>query len=182
MHFRGAHQGRQLTRDREHRFRLARLPLGTLFNIIPIAQNLLGARYLDLAEHMRMPLNKLFAHAVRHVFKGEGTLLRLHLGMKDDLHEHITQLLAEQSLILLIDRLNYLIGLFDQIFFDAFMRLLPIPWAAALGTQALHNLKQIADPINILERKPIDHLQPSPHAGKMRHEYITPSGRIFQVF
>ena len=102
--------------------------------------------------------------------------------MKDDLHEHITQLLAEQSLILLIDRLNYLIGLFDQIFFDAFMRLLPIPWAAALGTQALHNLKQIADPINILERKPIDHLQPSPHAGKMRHEYITPSGRIFQVF
>ena len=47
--------------------------------------------------------------------------------MKDDLHEHITQLLAEQSLILLIDRLNYLIGLFDQIFFDAFMRLLINP-------------------------------------------------------
>ena len=96
---------------------------------------------------MGMAQNQLFADAAAHVVDVKGALALGHVGVKDDLQQHIPQLLAKQRIVLVVDSLASLIHLFDKVAADALVRLLAIPGAAVLAAQDFHDLQQIVKAI-----------------------------------
>ena len=92
---------------------------------------------------MRVALDKLFANAVGDVAEIEVARLLLHLRVEHHLHEQVAELLGHKLLIIFVDGLYDLVGLFDKILFYAHMSLLGIPRAAARSAKQTHNLKEI---------------------------------------
>ena len=82
-----------------------------------------------------MAAHKLFTGCVRHIIDIKMTCLTLNIGMKQDLHQHITQLFAKVIVIVCIQRLTCLVDFLDEIPPNALMRLCLIPGAAAFGAQ-----------------------------------------------
>ena len=88
---------------------------------------------------MRVTDDQLLANIVAHVVKGEAALFLLHDGVEDDLHEHVAELLAQESVVALVDRLHCFISLLNEVLADALVRLHPVPRTAVRRAEDVHN-------------------------------------------
>src|SRR3989449_2892614 len=120
----GAEGGRQGFRDAVERgacLAVVGLP-GLLLplDLFPAVDDLLGGLYdrrvvSRFAEHMGVAADELLSQGLQHVFDGEGLPLAPDLGVKEYLKQHVAELLFELCLVLLLDRFEDLVGLFDQV-------------------------------------------------------------------
>src|SRR5437899_11581851 len=64
---------------------------------------------------MGVAADELLSQGLQHVLDSEGLPLAPDLGVKEYLKQHVAQLLFELCLVLLLDRFEDLVGLFDQV-------------------------------------------------------------------
>ena len=94
-------------------------------------------------EDVRMPADHFLADSPRHVLEGEGARLLGHARVKHHLQQEVAQLVAQGVEVVLRDRLDNLVRLFDGIGSDAGEGLFPIPGTARVRmAQRRHDLKQ----------------------------------------
>ena len=74
----------------------------------------LGARHLDVAEHVRMAADEFVGKPVRHVVKREIALLASDLRLKRDLQQQIAQFFLVALLIARIYRIQDLVAFFNR--------------------------------------------------------------------
>ncbi|MNJ47150.1 hypothetical protein D3C77_422980 [compost metagenome] len=134
LDFISLHQGRQITRHTAKRGLLLRLDaLAALFlclHSLPVAQRRLRVFGTKLSKDMRMAINQLLIQGLNNIIGGKGSRLLLHLRMKHYLKEQVPKLLTHMIRIVIINRFQYLVRLFNEIFADGLMSLLPIPRTA----------------------------------------------------
>ena len=116
-----------------------------LFYIVPVSEDLFGRVRLNVAENVRVAQDQLPAYAVRDVVKVELVVLLRDARVKDDLKQKVAELLLHQCHVVLVYRLDNLVGLLDEVAADRVVVLLAVPRAAAGLTQDRHYLDQIAD-------------------------------------
>ena len=73
--------------------------------------------------------------ALDHLRHVEEALFGRDLRMEDDLEEEVAQLTREVLAVPALDRLHYLVGLFDRHRLEALVGLLPVPGAASRRPQ-----------------------------------------------
>jgi hypothetical protein len=80
---------------------------------------------------------------LHHVGEFERALLLGHAGMKDDLQEQVSELVAQILQIAARNRVGHLEGFLDGVGCDGREVLFKVPWAPGLrGAQRLHDLDQ----------------------------------------
>ena len=67
---------------------------------------------------------------------------RASCGVKDNLKENIAQFVPEGIVVFAVDGVQSFIGLFDQIGFEALVRLLPVPGTSVGAAQTGHQLDE----------------------------------------
>ena len=87
-----------------------------------------------------MPADHFLIDAVHDILHGEETFLLRKARMKDDLQQHIAQLLFQVHHIILVDRIDHFIDLLQEIGTKRSMILRAIPGAAAGCQQHIHRL------------------------------------------
>ena len=92
---------------------------------------------------MGVAVDQLAAKAVNDVLHGEAASLRFHLGVEDDLHQDISQLLAEGGHVVVVNGLHGLAGLLQEVAADGLVGLLGVPGAAAGGPEDAHDGQHI---------------------------------------
>ena len=90
-----------------------------------------------------MTANELGVDIVRHIGQRKLAGVRRNLRMQHDLHEHVTELLAQMRHVVRLDAIERLVGFLDHVLADALMRLLAIPRATVGLTQAPDGLHQM---------------------------------------
>ena len=131
--------GRGLTR--RHGFVLGGL-LGKL-DLVPNLEYLVGAVGIHIAEHVRMTADELGIDITRHVGQCKLAGVSSNLRMQHDLHEHVTQLLAQVNRVVRLDAVERLVGLLDHVLANAAVCLFAIPRAAIGLTQTPDGLHQM---------------------------------------
>ena len=126
----GAHQRGILARNGAQLIhqRIALLFLG--LDHLPIGEDLCTVLYADVTEHVRMTMYHLCRNVVNDLTHCKAIALRLDLCMENDLEQQISQLLLQKGGILVVDRLDHLVGFLDQLRADAVVILLTIPRAS----------------------------------------------------
>ena len=94
-------------------------------------------------EHVRMPINHLFANAVNDIIDIKMSLFFFYCRVKNHLKQDISQFLFEQLDIFVVNCLTDLICLLNEVAANAVMILLAIPHTALIAAQNPHNLQQI---------------------------------------
>ena len=93
-----------------------------------------GARVgrLGVGEDVGVPADQLGADPLRHVVDGEVPCVLRDLRVQEDLHEQVAQLLAQRLAVLVVQRLQDLVGLLQQVRAQCAVVLLQVPRAATL--------------------------------------------------
>ena len=119
----------------EDRFRAALfLPL----DLIPLLEHRLRVVEALVPENMGMSAHEFLGDTLGDIIEGETPLFGRNLAVHDDLQQQITQLLAQERIVALVDRLDHLVGFLNQVAFEAGMRLFTVPWAAIRCAQLCH--------------------------------------------
>jgi hypothetical protein len=77
-----------------------------------------------------MPEHKLIGDPIGDLIKMKSTFLTCHLGVQNDLEQNVTKLLEKRFVILIIDRVDEFIALFQQMRLERRVSLLAVPRAA----------------------------------------------------
>ena len=116
--------------------------LGKL-DLVPNLEHLVGALGIRIAKHVRVAANELGVDIARHVGQRKLAGVGSNLRMQHDLHEHVTQFLAQVNRVVRLDAVERLVGLLDHVLADAAVRLLAVPRAAIGLTQTPDGLHQM---------------------------------------
>ena len=116
--------------------------LGKL-DLVPNLEHLVGAVGIYIAKHVRMTADELGIDITRHVGQRKLAGVSSNLRMQHDLHEHVTQLLAQVNRVVRLDAVERLVGLLDHVLANAAVRLLAVPRAAVGLTQTPDGLHQM---------------------------------------
>ena len=143
LHLRRARQRRQRRGD----VVLDRLlPAGLLgLQPLPVHEHLVGAAHLDLAEHVRVPVDQLLDQPLRHVVHVPPAVVGRDLRVERDLEQQIAELVADRVGVLGVDRLEQLVRLFEQVARERLVRLLRVPRTAARRTQPRLHADQVEE-------------------------------------
>ncbi len=116
-------------------------PLALLFglDLLPIAQHFVGVLRVEIPEHMRMAMDKLFHDARDHVVNREGAFTTPELRLEHDLEEEIPKLFADGRAVSRIDRVDDLTGLFERVLTQGLERLFSVPRTAIRSQEPLHH-------------------------------------------
>jgi hypothetical protein len=128
----GAHQCGILARNGAQLIGNGLAALFLAFDRFPIGKHLGGGFCLHLAKHVGMAVDHFFANIVRHVVEGAAACLLLHSRVHCHLKQYVAKLLTQKCGILVIDRLDDLIGLLNKVVAYAFVSLLSVPRTALL--------------------------------------------------
>lgn len=88
------------------------LPVLHALGLLPHLRGFRALIQLPIAKNMGMTKNEFAAGCIAHIVKIKAPRVRLNSGVKNDLHQQITQFLSEMVRVLFIDGLADLIGLF----------------------------------------------------------------------
>ena len=66
-----------------------------LLDLLPVGDHLLGARRIDVAEDMGVPVDQLVVDAAGHIGQREEALFLRQPGVEDDLEEKVAQLFGQ---------------------------------------------------------------------------------------
>jgi hypothetical protein len=91
---------------------------------------------------MGVTINKLGTYAADNITELKLTGFGGNLGMKDDLHQQITQLSRQTPGVTLVQSLQHLVALFKQAMSQQSVVLLPVPEATVRATQAGNDTHQ----------------------------------------
>ena len=94
---------------------------------------------------MRVAPDELFVDVAGHVIEIELPRLLGEQRMKNDLDQHVAQLLAHVREVIPVNRLQQLAALVDQAAGEALVGLLLVPGAAVSAAQPGHGVPQIVD-------------------------------------
>ena len=90
---------------------------------------------------MRVPEDQLVIQRLNDIIHRKGTELLFHLGMRHNLRE-IPKFFLHMLRIILINRLQHLVGFFDEIFADGFVGLLAVPRTAFRTAENANDLME----------------------------------------
>ena len=96
-----------------------------------------------------MAPDKLFAHAVGGIVQIKTSGFLLHLRVKNDLEQYISQFFLQMIGISFIYSLSYLVGFFQEVTAAALVGLLGVPGASPGAAQDGHDVLQVTDVIKI---------------------------------
>ena len=88
---------------------------------------------------MGMAADELLVDAANHVMHVEGASVGADLRVEGDLLEHVTELLGEMDVIVLVDGVGDFVGLLDEVLGDGVVGLHLVPGAAVLPSQPPHD-------------------------------------------
>lgn len=91
---------------------------------------------------MRMAPNQLVDDECQRIVNIEVARFGRHLGEKDRFEQHVAQLFFQRLRVAAVDRIHCLIGLLDQEWKQALVRLRPIPWAPVERPELPHDFDQ----------------------------------------
>jgi len=91
------------------------LVLGLFLDGIPVFQHLFRGVCLDRAEYVGMADDQLVADIRADILQGEVFLFRFDTGVEYYLEQQVAQLFPEHFRVVLVDRLDDLIGLLDEV-------------------------------------------------------------------
>jgi hypothetical protein len=100
-----------------------------------LAQDGVTGGKLVFTENMRMPEHKLIGDPIGDLVKMKSALLTCHLCVQDYLEQNVTKLLEKSFVILIIDRVDELVTLFQQMGLERCVSLLAVPRASILRSQ-----------------------------------------------
>ena len=83
--------------------------------------------------------DQFLRQSLKNVVDGKGFAFLADFGVKENLKENITQFFLQFAVVLGIDSLEDLVGLFDEIGFQCLAGLFAIPRASTFPAQAPHN-------------------------------------------
>ena len=141
-----------LRRARERRQRRGDVVLDRLLSAgllglepLPVHEHLVGAAHLDLAEHVRVPMDQLLDQPLRHVVHVPPAVVGRDLRVERDLEQQIAELVADRVGVIGVDRLEQLVRLLEQVARERLVRLLRVPRAAARRTQPRLHADQVEE-------------------------------------
>src|SRR5436309_15776931 len=111
-------------------------------DLFPLPEDLGRGSRRRVSEDMRVSARHLLGDPPRDIADRERACLRADPREKDDLKEQIAELLAQRSGLAGIDRLNDVVGFFQQISAQVARRLLAVPRAAVRAAQTVHQRNQ----------------------------------------
>ena len=101
-------------------------------------EGLTGVGHHSVPEHVRVPARHFRAEALDDVLHREFTRLCTQLTVEHDLEQQVAELLHEVVARAFIDRFQHLVGLLDEVGLQGGPRLLAIPRATPLASEAGH--------------------------------------------
>ena len=114
-----------------------------LFDLVPLGEHLLrGVDALLCREHVRVAMDELVADALHDRVDIERALAAPDRGLKHDLHQKIAELLAVTVDVVARERVEDLVGFFDEERAQRVERLLAVPRAAIGSEQAVHDFDE----------------------------------------
>ena len=132
------------------RIGIAFLSLCFHFDSVPVFKHLVGGIGCDVTENVGVTDDELLADFVAHIIEGKRTCFLLDPAMENYLKQNVAQLFTKKRLVVKVDSLDDLAGLFYEVALDRLVGLLPVPGAAALASQKPDYIEQIADRVMIL--------------------------------
>ena len=108
---------------------------------LPIAQHVFGVPHLAIAEHVRVARDHFRGFLLRDRSCVEAPFVGSDLRVHRDLQQHVAKLFAKLAVVAGVDRLQQLVGLFEQVRAQRFVRLLFVPRAAVRCAKPAHDLE-----------------------------------------
>jgi hypothetical protein len=107
-----------------------------------LRQGLARVRYDAIAKHVRMATGHLVREPSDDVGHGELALLARDLTVEHDLEEKVAQLFDEMVGRAFVDSRQHFVRFLEEVGLQGGARLLPVPRATALASQASHQQEQ----------------------------------------
>src|SRR5262249_41042646 len=123
------------------------------FDLLPVAEHLVGILRFEIAEDVRVAVYELLDDPAHHVVDREAPLAPAELRLEDDLKQQIAELLAERFPIAGVDRVDHLARLFEDVPPQRLEALLAIPRAPVRREEAAHHPYEARQRGAVLERE-----------------------------
>ena len=109
---------------------------------LPVGVDLRGTAYVHVGKNMRVSAYEFVTQRVGDIIDlpRVGGVFGGNACVEEDLQEHVTEFFTQMVAVTRFDRVDGLVGLFEQIFRQRLVRLLGIPRAAASAAQPIHDL------------------------------------------
>jgi hypothetical protein len=101
-----------------------------LLDTVPVIDDLGGGRRLGVAVNVRMAPHELVGRPLEQLGNAKALPLFRNHRDREHLREEIAQLVDDRGPVVALDRIERLVGLFDQMLAEARNRLFAIPRAA----------------------------------------------------
>jgi len=121
---------------------------GCLFHsldLVPAAQHVVRGFRVAVGEYVRVAAHQFAVDRQQRVGDIEAAFLGGHLREEHGLEKQVAEFVGEAVPVAGIDRVEHLIGFFEEIGLDGVEVLFAIPRAAAGGSQARHDLDQAGE-------------------------------------
>ena len=109
--------------------------------VLPVPEHLFGVGDLVVSEDVRMASDHLRRRRLRHLGDVEPPLLVGDLGMHRHLQQEVAELVSEPLVVTGLDGFEDLVGLFEQVWPQRFVRLLAVPGTAVRLAQPVHDVE-----------------------------------------
>src|ERR1700761_2774143 len=89
-----------------------------LLDLVPVQGHVVRPGHGHVGEHVRVPADQLGHDPVGHIVDGvPGAVVPLggHLGVEQHLQQHVPEFFAERAVVAVLQRLQRLVGLFEQV-------------------------------------------------------------------